>query len=82
MGARLLQTQPGSGYFGTNIGAEPLYRVSVPDAAASRIKSDPFWVGRGITPTDSDIQRIYAREQYQKLYGGAKKAEGVKVPKE
>lgn len=82
MGARLLQQQPGSGYFGTNIGAEPLYRISVPEKESARIKSDPFWVGRGITPTDSDIQRIYSREQYQKLYGGAKKTEsGPQVPK-
>jgi hypothetical protein len=81
IGARLLQQQPGSGYFGTSLGAEPLYRISVPEKEATRIKSDPFWVGRGVTPTDSDVQRIYAREQYQKLYGGAKKTEGPQAPK-
>lgn len=81
IGARLLQQQPGSGYFGTSLGAEPLYKISVPKKESTRIKSDPFWVGRGVTPTDSDIQRIYSREQYQKLYGGAKKTESPQAPK-
>ncbi len=81
IGARLLQQQPGTGYFGTSIGAEPLYRVTVPTKESERIKADPFWVGRGITPTDNDIQRIYAREQYQKLYGAKPKIEGVQVPR-
>ncbi len=81
IGARLLQQQPGTGYFGTSFGAEPLYRVTVPEKESARIKADPFWVGRGITPTDADIQRIYAREQYNRLYGG-KKSEGVKPPTE
>lgn len=78
IGARLLQEQPGTGWF-TN---DKLFSASVPEKEAAKIKTDPYWVANGITPTDSDVQRIYVRDQYQKLYGGAKKTEsGPQVPK-
>lgn len=79
IGARLLQNAPGTGYFGTDFGAVPRYHMTVPDKDVTRIKSDPFWVGRGITPTDADIQRIYVREQYQEKFG--KKTETPQAPK-
>lgn len=52
---------------------EPVFSASPPEPVANRIRNDPFWKSRGIEPTDADIQRIYAREQYQKLYGGSAK---------
>lgn len=73
IGQRLLQEQSGTGYFGTNIGAEKLYQVTVPEGSKKEILSDPFWSARGIVPTDDQIQRIYQRQLYNKLYGGKPK---------
>ena len=80
MGARLLQQQSGTGWFGTNIGAESLYRVTVPDSVKDRIQRLPIWQQRGAPPTEADIQRIYVREQYQRLYGKPAKSEEVSPP--
>lgn len=81
MGARLLQQKAGTGWFGSNVSAVPLFQAPVPSAIANRIKLDPFWEEHGRVPTDADIQRIYTREQYQKLYGGAKSSEKPSVPR-
>ncbi len=78
MGARLLQ-QTHSNEFWIPFSKEPFFTLPVPEKEQARIKADPFWVSRGVTPTDKDIQRIYTREQYNQLYGG-KKSEGVKPP--
>lgn len=65
MGKRLLQKQ-GAGWFTS--GTE-LFRVPVPEEAANIIRSDPKWRELGIEPSDQDIERVYVRTQYQKLYG-------------
>lgn len=79
MGARLLQQVPGTGYFGSNIGASQMYSLPVPDDAAKVIKEDPAWAEKGIVPTDEQVRRIYSRSQYQKLYGGST-AKSAKPP--
>lgn len=85
IGSRLLQTVPGSGYFGSSWGASQMYQLPVPDDAAKIIKDDPSWAQLGITPTDEQVRRIYSRSQYNKLYGGkatpAKQA-GPQAPRE
>ena len=69
----MLQEQAGTGYFGTSVGAEKLFQITVPDDAKKQILADPFWATRGIIPTDDQIQRIYQRQMYNKLYGGKPK---------
>lgn len=73
IGQRLLQEQSGTGYFGTNIGAEKLFQITVPEDQKKIILADPFWATRGIVPTDDQINRIYQRQMYNKLYGGKPK---------
>lgn len=79
IGRRLLQTNI-PGWFSDTLNFE----VPVPSEEAEKIKASPEWKQLGITPTDQQIQRIYARQTYQKLYGGtAKKSEneaGPQVP--
>lgn len=75
MGAHLLQ-QSHSNMFTLPWSKDYMFALPVPEGVSNRIKNDPFWHDRGVTPTDADIQRIYTREQYQRLYGGAKKTEG------
>lgn len=85
IGARLLQTVPGSGYFGSSWGASQMYQLPVPDDAAKIIKEDPSWAALGITPTDEQVRRIYSRSQYNKLYGGKatpSKPSGPQAPRE
>lgn len=56
--------------------SQGMFEVPVPDDEAQRIAAQPAWKSLGIVPTAQQIQRIYTRELYQKLYGGtAKKAE-------
>lgn len=74
MGQRLLQAQAGTGWFGSNVGAEKLYNLDVPSEEKTKILSDPYWSQRGITPTDDMVQRIFVRQMYNKLYGGTPKA--------
>jgi hypothetical protein len=76
IGQRLLQSVAGTGWLRN----DQVYNVSVPDAERSKILSDPFWAERGIVPTDDQVQRIYARQIYQKLYGGTTKANTPNVP--
>lgn len=75
IGSRLMQEQVTSkGWLWDSKSA--LYSVPVPEEDEARIKASPFWQQRGITTVRPDqIQRYYAAEQYNKLYGGsAKKA--------
>lgn len=59
----------------------PFFHVPVPDKEFKEISQRPEWGQLGITPDDSDqfksmVQRIYVRDLYNRLYGGAvKKAE-------
>jgi hypothetical protein len=76
IGQRLLQSVAGTGWLHN----DKVYNVQVPDAERTKILSDPFWTERGITPTDDQVQRIYARQIYQKLYGGTTKADTPTPP--
>jgi hypothetical protein len=71
IGQRLLQSVAGTGWLRN----DQVYNVSVPDTERTKILSDPYWTERGITPTDDQVQRIYARQTYQKLYAGKAKAD-------
>lgn len=85
IGSKLLQTKAGSGWFGSNVGATPFFRVPAPDADYKKIESDPKWQELGIKPTPEQIQRIYTRKVYQDFYGKSvakpqAKAEMPQVP--
>lgn len=84
MGAQLLQQQSTPRWYNP-WSSTPTYAVPVPEDESDRIKNLPAWGQLGVTPTDQMIQRIFVREQFQKLYGGsAKKAEadaGPQVPR-
>lgn len=75
IGSRLMQTQTQKGWLWNS--QVPTYQLPVPSTEAEIIKQDPAWGKLGITPTDQQIQRIYTRGQYQKLYGGTPKAAQV-----
>lgn len=74
MGARLLQEQSVNKWNPINwISSAPkMFESVVPEPVANRIKADPLWAEKGITPTDEMVRRIYTREQYQKMFGGSK----------
>ena len=74
IGSRLLQQQKSPWLFGLLEGKTPTFQVPVPSDEAEKIKLDPAWQKLGIQPTEAQIQRIYTRSLYQKLYGGAPKA--------
>lgn len=71
IGARLLQAHTSQGWLWNS--QQPMYQVPVPNDEAEKIKGDAQWQRLGITPTDTQVQRIYTRKLYQDLYGGAKK---------
>lgn len=72
MGNRLLQQQKSTSFLGSLFGSKtPMFQVPVPSDESEKIKTDPTWGKLGITPTDSQIQRIYTRDLYQRLYGKA-----------
>lgn len=84
MGAQLLQEQADSSKWGFGVltRKSPMYTLPVPDNDIARIKALPAWSELGITPTDEQVQRVYTREQFTKLYGGAaKKPNGPQLPK-
>lgn len=70
IGRRLLTEQTSKGWFWNS--KTPTYQVPVPSEEAEIIRADPMWAKYGITPTEQQIQRIYTRDLYQKLYGKAK----------
>jgi hypothetical protein len=75
IGSRLLTSQTVPGWLWNS--KSPTFQVPVPSTDAEKIKLDPTWAKLGIQPTEQQIQRIYTRDLYNKLYGGtAKKPEG------
>jgi len=71
IGSRLLTQQPTKSFFGLFNSKTPTFQVPVPSDEAEKIKTDPTWGKLGITPTDQQIQRIYSRDLYNRLYGKA-----------
>lgn len=69
MGSRLLQQQTQKGWLWNS--KTPTFQVPVPSDEAETIKADPAWGKLGITPTDQQVQRIYTRDLYNRLYGKA-----------
>jgi hypothetical protein len=81
MGAQLMQDQVQAGkWFGFLDGKTPLYQMPVPEEKSLEIKADPYWAKNGITPNDNMIRRIFVAQEYQRLYGGAKKSGEVQFP--
>lgn len=79
MGRRLLQTQVQPGYLWNS--KTPTFQVPVPTEELEKIKASGEWSKMSITPTPEQIQRIYTRALYQKLYGGtAKTQQGASAP--
>jgi hypothetical protein len=79
IGRRLLQTQTQPGWLWNS--KTPTFQVPVPDEEMEKIKQSGEWSKMSITPTPEQIQRIYTRALYQKLYGGTVKAQqGVDTP--
>lgn len=65
-------------FWGVRSGTVPFYQLSVPDEEKTKIKE--AYGKDGINePTDEQIQRVYLRKQYIKLYGGTVK-QGVQIP--
>lgn len=54
--------------------SQRMFEGPPPNEVAEQIKSDPAWAKLGITPTDEQVQRVWARSQFQKLYGGSAKS--------
>jgi hypothetical protein len=71
IGRRLLQTQTQPGWLWNS--KTPTFSVPVPAEEADKIKQSGEWSKMSITPTPEQIQRIYTRALYQKLYGGTTK---------
>lgn len=84
IGARLLQEQSVSmwsrEYNPTGWGSRTMFTIPVPEVEAEKIKSDPMWQQIGIVPTEAQIQRVYTRSLYQRLYGKAPKAADPNQP--
>lgn len=80
IGMRLLQQQTVPGYLWNS--KSPTFSVPVPSDEAEKIKQSGEWSKMSIVPTPEQIQRIYTRGLYQKLYGGSVKADPMapKVP--
>lgn len=74
IGSRLMQEQVTSkGWLWDS--KSPLYSTPVPEEDEKRIRESPFWQQKGITTVRPDqVQRYYAAEQYNKLYGGSAKS--------
>jgi hypothetical protein len=72
MGSQLMQEQVTSkGIFWDS--KEPMYKLTVPEEEAARIKADPYWAKRNVTPNEGMIARIYRAEQFKEHYAGAAK---------
>jgi hypothetical protein len=78
MGNRLLQQQTSKGWLWNS--KVPTFQVPVPSDEGEKIKTDPAWQKLGITPSEQQIQRIYTRGLYQKLYGKTAGGEGIAAP--
>ena len=64
MGTKLLQ-KSGGGWF---TGGTEMFKVPVPKEAADFIRNDPKWAQWGVEPTEQDIERLYARAQFDNFY--------------
>lgn len=73
IGKRLLQQQAQPWMFGLFSGKTPTFQVPVPSEEAEKIKASAEWSKMSVQPTEQDIQRIYTRALYQRLYGGTAK---------
>lgn len=72
MGSQLMQEQVTSkGMFWDT--KEPMYKLTVPEEEATRIKADPYWAKRNVTPNEGMIARIYRAEQFKEHYAGSGK---------
>jgi len=80
MGSRLLQEQS-TPWMLNPWSKTPVFEVPVPAPDKEIIKNDPAWSKLGITPSDEQVQRVYTRRLYQKLYGGAKPSAEPEVPR-
>jgi hypothetical protein len=60
IGSQLLQRHD-AGWFSSGT---PTFQLKVPDEARKIIVSNPKWAQAGVTPTEEDIQRAYARQVY------------------
>jgi hypothetical protein len=70
MGMQLMQQQAtGNLFFNRNA---PLFQAPIPSALLEAAKEHYRNSGQPI-PSDEDLRREYARQQYQKLYGGGSK---------
>jgi hypothetical protein len=79
IGRRLLQTQTQPGWLWNS--KTPTFQVPVPTEEMEKIKQSGEWSKMSITPTPEQIQRIYTRALYQKLYGGTTKQQpGAQAP--
>ena len=67
IGSRLLQDKS-SGVWQSIFGGPKMFQVTVPDADKEQIKATIF-NDLGIEPTDQQVQRVWTRMQYRKLYG-------------
>lgn len=78
IGARLLQQQTQKGWLWNS--KSPTFQVPVPTDESDKIKASGEWSRMSITPTPEQIQRIYTRALFQKLYGGTT-AKDAAMPK-
>lgn len=79
IGARLLQQQTVPGWLWNS--KSPTFSVPVPSDEAEKIKQSGEWSKMSIVPTDEQIQRIYTRALFNKLYGGTVSKPEVPVSK-
>lgn len=80
IGSQLISqtVDPNQWSWGMGMNKVPLYKLSVPDEEKTKIKE--AYGKDGINePSDEQIQRVYLRKQYIKLYGGTVK-QGVQIP--
>lgn len=73
IGSRLMQEQiTDKGWLWDS--KAPLYNVPLTDDRKKELSADPYWKKNNIVPTDDQLRRIHAAQEYSRLYGGAKKA--------
>ena len=69
IGSRLLTQQTSPGWLWNS--KVPMFQVPVPSDEAEKIRASGEWSKMAIQPTEQQIQRIYTRALFQKLYGGS-----------
>jgi hypothetical protein len=53
---------------------QSFYQMQAPDEVKEKLRSDPRWKSKGITPNDAMLDRIYRADIFRKRYGGSAKA--------